>query len=76
MTTTRKYTVTYRKKIRETGDKKYIFPQIGMAYEKDDGYIDVIINAIPLNWDGKIRLWLREDSVVDNDIETDEIDED
>lgn len=61
--TTRKFNITFRKRIAETGDRQFIHLQIGRAYENEDGNIDVIINSIPLNWDGKIRLWhVRDDS--------------
>jgi len=63
----RRYNVTFRKKLSDTGDKKYLNIQIGKGYETEKGHIDVIINSVPLNWDGNMRLWLN--------IQEDEIDE-
>lgn len=53
----RTFNVTFKKKVADS----YINPQIGKGYETDAGHIDVIINAVPINWDGKMRLWLNEE---------------
>lgn len=67
----KKFNVSFRKRISDTGDKPFINLQIGRGYETDEGHIDVIINSIPINWDGKVRLWLNRDDN-SNDDEGDE----
>lgn len=52
-----KFIVSFKKRISDTGEKKFIYLQVGRAFENEDGHIDVIINSTPLNWDGKLRLW-------------------
>jgi hypothetical protein len=64
----RKYSVTYKKKVAEAGDKKYVYPKIGIAFETPSGNIDVIISALPLNWDGKVKLLLNREEVQPDEI--------
>ena len=66
----KRFNVTFRKKLSDSGEKKYLNIQIGKAYETEKGHIDVIINSVPLNWDGNMRLW------VNIQADDDEIDED
>lgn len=57
MSERKKFNATFRKRIADSGDKQFIHIQIGRAYENEDGHIDLIINSIPINWDGKVKLW-------------------
>ncbi|HEY4698901.1 MAG TPA: hypothetical protein VIH27_00810 [Nitrososphaerales archaeon] len=70
MSMLKRFNVTFRKKLSDTGDKKYLNIQIGKGYETEKGHIDVIINSVPLNWDGNMRLWL---NVQADDDEIDEV---
>lgn len=58
----KKYTATFKKRVADSGEKQFIYPTIGKAYENVNGHIDVILNAIPIDFDGKIRLWLDKDN--------------
>jgi len=66
----KKFNVTFKKVL---ADKKSINIQVGRAYENENGNIDLILNAIPLNWEGKLRLWLN--STDDNDDVTEDEDQ-
>jgi hypothetical protein len=67
--TVRRFNVTFRKRIADTGDKQFIHLQVGKAYENEEGHIDLIVNSVPLNWDGKLRLWHDKNNLDDDVIE-------
>lgn len=64
-----KFNATYRKKVgsKKTEDEKHLNIQIGIGYMTESGPIDVVINAIPINWDGKLRLWPHTPKVDEDD---------
>lgn len=65
----RTFNVTFRKIL---ADGKSMNPIIGKGYETEKGHIDVIINATPLNWDGKLRLWVNVDSTNNDEVDEEE----
>lgn len=70
---TKRFNATFRKRIATSGDKQHINIQVGKAYESEDGnYIDLIVNAIPIGWDGKLRLWVNKEEIVEDDVEINE----
>lgn len=70
----RRFNITFRKRIADTGEKQFIHLPIGRAFENEDGHIDVLINSIPINWDGKMRLWVNRDNEINDegDVETED----
>lgn len=54
----KRYDASFRKEVKGSTH----FVKVGVAFEERDGQINIILDSIPINWDGRLRLFLQGES--------------
>lgn len=55
-------TKTPRPDNKVEGNKKYYFNSVGKAFMDDGGRVDIVMHAVPINWDGKLVIFFNSES--------------